>query len=169
MKHKFLLLFVCLQFPGKALCDYIPNKSDSLVIEGLEYYKAADYQTALDRFDSALRFNPEEALFFTLRGIAKIALGRYQESLEDFDRSLVLRPGEIEPRIYKGIALYKLHRYQAAINYFNQVIDGYPGFFCLAYRYRGRILEQRGERQEAALDLALADRIEGDYLLKLPF
>lgn len=58
--------------------------AEELLNQGLEKFKAKNYQGAIANYDSALRLNPDYAIAYYNRGLAKSGLGDKQGALSDF-------------------------------------------------------------------------------------
>ena len=108
---------------------------------------AGDMQRALGLVDKAMRIEPKEALFPTLRGEIHKRRGRRREALRDFDRALALNPDYYLPRVQRGLLERELGRQTAAERDLEASIALLPT--AEAYYGLGLIAEQRGRTREA--------------------
>jgi len=109
--------------------------------------EAGDMQRALALVNKAMRIEPKEALFPTLRGEIHKRLGRRREALRDFDRALALNPDYYLPRVQRGLLERELGRQAAAERDLEASIALLPT--AEAYYGLGLIAEQRGRTREA--------------------
>ncbi|WP_171816223.1 tetratricopeptide repeat protein [endosymbiont of unidentified scaly snail isolate Monju] len=108
---------------------------------------AGDMQRALGLVDKAMRIEPKEALFPTLRGEIHKRRGRRREALRDFDRALALNPDYYLPRVQRSLLERELGRQTAAERDLEASIALLPT--AEAYYGLGLIAEQRGRTREA--------------------
>lgn len=76
------------------------------------------YESAVKRFDSALRLGAPYALSW--RAAALLKLGRSEEALSQLDSALALYPRDLEAYVWRGEAKRALGRYQDALKDLNE-------------------------------------------------
>jgi tetratricopeptide (TPR) repeat protein len=95
----------CMQADGQdaivACSDIIGAGSDreaswAYFDRGRAYFHAKLYGSAISDFIDFLRYNPDNAGAFTLRGRAFLAMGDYDHAVNDFDSAADLQPGSAD-------------------------------------------------------------------------
>jgi tetratricopeptide (TPR) repeat protein len=76
------------------------------------------YESAVKRFDSALRLGAPYALSW--RAAALLKLGRTEEALSQLDEALALYPRDLEAYVWRGEAKRALGQYKAALKDLNE-------------------------------------------------
>ena len=112
-----------------------------------------DKQGAISDFDKAIAINPQVALAYYNRGIAKSALGDYHGAIRDFDKAIAINPQFAEAYNNRGSAKSALGDYQGAIRDFDKAIAINPQF-AMAYINRG--ITKSGPKQWMIADLSKA-------------
>ena len=69
-----------------------PITADSYVTMSLNYYRAGDFDAAIEMSERAIVLAPDNAAAYNNIGAAYSALGRWREAIGAFDRALQLRP-----------------------------------------------------------------------------
>jgi predicted Zn-dependent protease len=67
-------------------------------------FKKGELETALAKVNQAIRIEPKEASFYSLRGEIKVAKGQDKAALKDLDRAVVLNPDYYRPLLVRGMA-----------------------------------------------------------------
>lgn len=127
------------------------SETTSLVtfLTGMLRYKAEDYQTAIDRFEQALKRYDNSSLvnqsnlLFSL-GTSYLAPGNYNSAISYFDKVIEITPQAAEAFINRSTAYYGLRDYQRAAQDLDKAIEIDPQS-SMAYSNRGnihRILEE---------------------------
>ena len=88
MRKIILILFVMML----SACGPNPEKSDQLVEEGqmLVYY--AKYSEAIDKYNEAIKYNPDNFEAYYYRGNARVSLRLYKEAEEDYTKAIKINP-----------------------------------------------------------------------------
>ena len=72
------------------------------------------YEKAIADFDRALDLHPQNADFYSNRGLAKSSLGHYEEAIADFDTALDLNPQHAHAYSNRGLAKSRLGQHEEA-------------------------------------------------------
>ena len=103
--------------------------------------------SALAKFDEAIRIEPREASFYSLRGEIKVAKDRDKAALRDLDRAVALNPDYFRPLLVRGLARREVGALQGASDDLQRSVALLPtaeGYYGL-----GRVAQLSGERQQA--------------------
>ncbi|NER82041.1 MAG: tetratricopeptide repeat protein, partial [Leptolyngbya sp. SIO1D8] len=117
---------------------------------GAALVKLKKYDEAIDRYDRAIKLQPNNSLIWRKRGFALQELKRYEEALVCFDRAIELDPDVSWVWGQRGFALLNLERYEEALVCFDRTIELDPDY-SWAWGKRGYVL-QGLKRYEEALD-----------------
>jgi tetratricopeptide (TPR) repeat protein len=101
-KSQYFLLSLLL---SSTLLVGIPARgetSKSLLQQGLDALENRHYAKSVELFDKTLKEQPDLALAYLKRGIAKLKLYQKQEALKDYDRSIQLDPQSIDAYVKRG-------------------------------------------------------------------
>ena len=110
-------------------------------------------------YSEAIHFDPQNALAYNNRGIAKAKLERYHSAIEDYDEAIRLNPKYSTAYKFRGSAKAKLKEYEDSIKDYDKAISIDPKY-TWAYINRGQAkLELRGIKEsrsdfQTALELA---------------
>jgi tetratricopeptide (TPR) repeat protein len=85
------------------------NESESWIKRGNVLLGVRRYEEAIERYDRAIRLNPNSSKAWNFRGIALLQLGRYEESIASFDKALEINPDYLEAKTNRDIALKELN------------------------------------------------------------
>ena len=85
------------------------------------YFQRANFRVALGKYEKAiadfgraLDLHPQNAAFYSNRGLAKSSLGHYEEAIADFDRALDLHPQNAHAYSNRGLAKSHLGQHEEA-------------------------------------------------------
>ena len=95
-------------------------------LRGNAFYRAGDFQNALEEYDAAFALSPGEPAILNNRGAALNHLKRHEEALADFNRSLYLRPDHPDTLYNRGASLARLRRYEEALADYNRSLELRP-------------------------------------------
>jgi tetratricopeptide (TPR) repeat protein len=125
---------------------------------GLRYFKAGNYQEAVNEYSKALQLDSRDVATYYNRGIAYDNLKLYQQSISDFDKAINLISDnsrlasfDSQTYAYRGIVYNKLANYQMAISDFNKAADLDPRSPHVYYN-RGFAYHKLSKYQEAIND-----------------
>ncbi len=122
--------------------------------KGVVALKKGAARAALALADEALRIQPREALFFSLRGDALRKLDRPGKALRAYDRAVELNPDYFAFHVDRGLALRGLGRDARAQQDFTHSIELLPT--ATAYYALGRMAADRGDEATAVEYLRVA-------------
>ncbi|MBB6217782.1 tetratricopeptide (TPR) repeat protein [Anaerosolibacter carboniphilus] len=131
------------------------NKFDSNKISAYMYNEMGyrlqldgDYQKALEYYNKAISFDPNNDAAHNNKGWVLVDLYRFEEALESCNRSIALEPNDVPPYINKGNALLGLERYTEAIESYNKAIQ-LDASVKFSYYGKGKALIALGKYEEA--------------------
>ncbi len=120
------------------------------------------YERAIADFDAALTLNPQSAMAFANRGVARKRLGQTQPALDDLNTAVELDPKNAVARLNRGGVYAELKLYDDAIKDLDAAIALQPSNGLFLYS-RGLIYEERGDLDSAKNDFKAALRLSPDY------
>lgn len=132
--------------------------SDNLQTVGFNLEKQ-DLNKAIETYDLALKFNPENGFVWNNRGAILDKLNRYEEALESYNRTINLKPGFVEAWNNIGVALANLGRYDEAIIYHDKAIELRPDFSYAWYK-KGCTYFLMGDKEKCITNLQKALELE---------
>ncbi|HEC17359.1 MAG TPA: tetratricopeptide repeat protein [Sedimenticola sp.] len=115
--------------------------------EGLKALKEGDEQRALDLADKAIRIEPKEALFYSLRGDVYFKQKRYRDALEEYARALKHNGDYFRFYLERGLTLEKLGRRKGARRDLKKSAELLPT--AVAYNALGRLALESGNKGQA--------------------
>ncbi len=121
-----------------------------------------DRLSAISFYSRALFANPEYALAYYNRGVAKSALGRREEAIADYDGAIRINPEYASAYNNRGVAKSELGRREEAIEDYDEAIRINPDH-ARAYNNRGIAKSALGQHEEAKADFDEAVRIDPSY------
>lgn len=156
---------------AKIVCEQVlaqqPNDADALHLLGDIALQTNNPQDAVELFNRAINSNPQQATFYTNRGLALHALERWDEAADSYDRAIAIKPDYASAYINRGNTLQVLGRWDEAIDSYSCAIALKPDF-AEAYFNRGNTLQALKRWQEAVEDfdcaIALKPTLADAYL-----
>lgn len=115
--------------------------------EAQKLVEKGDLKTALLKVDEAIRIEPEEAAFHTLRGEIRTAQKDGRGALKDLDRAVQLNPDYFRPLLIRGIARRQVGDTNGATRDLERSVELLPT--AEGYLGLGLVAEQRGSRDQA--------------------
>lgn len=120
------------------------------------------WEEALDDFNEALRYLPEDVRTLARRGTTLILLQRFEQALTDLNRALVLDAKDSWANAVRGEAYRRLGRYEEALADLNRAIAlDEKNSWALAMR--GEVYRQMGRYQEALNDFDRSIALDENY------
>ncbi len=140
--------------------------------EAREAVKQGDLGSALSKVNKAIRIEPDEAAFYSLRGEIQSARDNDKAALKDLDRAVALNPNYFRPLLVRGIVRREVGDNSGASRDLTRSIALLPT--AEAYLDLGRVAEADGQRRQAiayfrkaAGSQSTAGRLAGKRLVRL--
>jgi tetratricopeptide (TPR) repeat protein len=96
--------------------------AQDLKSRGVQKATRGDRTGAIEDYNQAIRFNPNDAEAYYKRGNVNYDSGKLQEAKEDYSQALRLNPNHANAYYNRGLANYDLHEYQAAVDDYTEAI-----------------------------------------------
>ena len=103
---------------------------------GVAHSALREFENAIEHYDSAIAYNPDDEKALNNRGVAKAALERREEAIEDYDEAIRINPEYEVAYNCRGNAKGHLGRREEAIADYDAAIRINPGY-VEAYKNRG--------------------------------
>lgn len=128
-------------------------------IRGLNSQNNEEYYEAISYYNSAIKLNPNDAVYYSNRGYVKGKLAQYKEALKDYDMSIKLDPNVALSYNNLGHAKSKLKRAEEALKDYEMAITLDPNK-ALYYSNRGAIKGELKQYEEAIKDFDMAIKLD---------
>jgi len=147
-----------------------PGRSDWWFLQGYALSRQGQHGAAIESYQQAIRFSPEDEGSWLALGRSQRALGRSEAAIKTYRQALRYRPESV--RAYLGLADAYLEQgrpdlaianYRESVRYDRESVHGW---FGLAASYRVTGQSERADEASIALrklDAAAADRLEKQY------
>jgi tetratricopeptide (TPR) repeat protein len=122
-----------------ALLEKKHDSSDALHMLGLMAFDRKEYQRSVDLIDKAIAINPDNAAYYSDRGLALQRLKHLDQALESYDTAIAIRKDIAIIHLNRGNALKELRLLDAAIESYDNAIAIKPDY---ATAYWNKALEQ---------------------------
>jgi predicted Zn-dependent protease len=135
-------------------------------------FKKGDLRTALSKVNRAIRIEPKEATFYSLRGEINVARDRDKQALKDLDRAVVLNPDYYRPLLVRGMARRQVGALKGANRDLERSVallptaEGYYGLGRVA-QLDGRSDKAVAYYRKAATSQSKAGSLAGKQLARL--
>ena len=86
--------------------DVDVKKSQSHYQMGLEFAQLSLFKNAVDEFDLAIKFNPNNPDIYRKKGLILFGMGRYDEAKTNFERAISLNAKDTQAYINLGMVNY---------------------------------------------------------------
>ncbi len=130
---------------------------------GDQYYRAGDYQKAVDAYTEYLRMQPRDIKSIYNRGRAYEELGQHEEALADFRK--VIKEDPLNVSGHLSIAndyYYRLKDYENTI-FFCEKVLGLDENNAFAHTLKGKAHQKLGQLEEALSSYNAAISINGEF------
>ena len=123
---KYFLLFLIILNVNYIYSLELKTKVDSIMMEGIRYYDAGDYNKSIEFYNKALDIEPSNPKVFAERGMSYFMLKEYKKSIEDCKKSLDIdnkKPSSVT--VYNTLANSYDHdgQFEKAIKVFDEAIS----------------------------------------------
>ena len=95
--------------------DVNNKKSESHYQLGLEFAQLSLFKNAIDEFDLAIKFNPNNPNIYSKKGLVLFAMSLYEEAKTNFEKTIKLNPQDTQAYINLGIVKYKSKNNKGAL------------------------------------------------------
>ena len=119
-------------------------------LQGLSKLNEREPEASIEHFNNAIRTNPQHAIAYLWRGVARYGLGKYQESIKDFDKSIEINPNNYDVYFWRGRAKLATQKTEEAIDDYKKLVEIDPQNRIRALILQAAIQEKKGQ-YEAAL------------------
>lgn len=138
------------------LKNQFPNTSKPFFLEGYFYYRAKEYEKAIEAFRNGLLYEPSNPGATQMIAFLHAQLNRHEDAVQWYKKTLEIDPKAQNARHRLGQSLDKLNRYEEARQAFEQELQNRPdnaiAHYDLANRY---FAEDRLEEAKEHLQLAM--------------
>ena len=107
------------------------KESESHYKLGLEFAQLSLFKNALEEFDLAIKFNPENPNIYRKKGLILFGMSRYEDAKINFEKALSLNPQDAQAQINLGMVHYTsgnkneaLKNWESAVTLNNDDNDG---------------------------------------------
>ncbi|OKH52592.1 hypothetical protein NIES2101_14280 [Calothrix sp. HK-06] len=142
------------------------SKLDDFYVKGLNKYRQANYQGAIEDFNAAIKMNPKASKAFFDRGNVYYDMKNYKQAAADYSQAIQINPEFTNALLARGNVYYQSGDMQAAISDYEKVIS-LDKNNADAYNNRGRIRMNQGNLKAAIADfnqsIQLNPRFAGAY------
>lgn len=148
--------------------DQYEQKLNALLAEGDSLATISQYDASLEKFNEALKIDPNSYAAYNGRGMAKNGKGKYYEAIADLNIALEIAPDGSRAFNNRGLAKFYLGDNKSALEDYTEALKLDTAFF-VAYKNRGLLLYREKKYAEAEADFvkAMALRPEdGDSYFK---
>ena len=139
-----------------------PRHVEALHFLGVLAYQSNNPQKAVELIGLAIDINPDQADFYSNRGLALQDLRRLDEALASYDNALALEPEYAEAYCNRGNVLKDLNQLTEALASYARAIVIKPDF-AQAYSNQGNVLKDLKRFDEALASYACALALNPGY------
>ena len=161
MMRKGLLIAALLATTGCATWKAGSVRWPAPMTDGYALYQDAQYVSAHDAFDEAVRLHPGQADAYANRGVTKLRLGNVNGAIADLSTAIALAPQDAVHFYNRGNALVAAREPAIAIGDYTRAVEINP-LYARAWFNRGTAYALAGEPQAAATDWRHAVEVEAD-------
>jgi tetratricopeptide (TPR) repeat protein len=119
-------------------------------------------EAAIESYDEALKYKPDDSATWSLRGISLDNLGNYEAAIASYDKALKHKPDDYFTWYFRGNSLNSLGYYEAAIASYDEALKYKPDEYVTWHR-RGDSLGNSGHYKAAIDSYDQALRYKPDY------
>ena len=151
---------------AQMICEEIlkslPKFCDALHLLGVIAYQTKNYQHAVDLLEKAIEILPNNATYYSNRGIVLQDFTQLDAAMACYDKVILLKPDCAVTYYNRGITLQKLgHLHSAIVSYDNAILHK-PDYFE-AYYNRGNSLKALHQLDAALFSFNIAILFKPDY------
>ncbi len=138
-----------------------PKHVDALHLLGVLSSQSNKHQLAADLIGKAIDISPNNAAFYSNRGIPLQQLKQLQAAVNSYDHAIRLKPDYAEAYFNRGLALKELKQFDAAVASYNMAISFNPQH-AGAFANRGNALQDLTQFEAAIASYDQAINIKPD-------
>lgn len=132
--------------------------ADDYFLQAGDKYKQGGYDEAIENYDEAIDLNPNYAVAYNNRGLARSKMGDKQGAFEDYSRAIALNPNSAEIYYNRGSVRADLGDKEGAFKDYSKAIALDPNLVA-AYNNRGNVRYELGDKKGAIEDYDRAIRL----------
>jgi len=134
------------------------KKAEALLINGIEYAKKNNFETAVKNYNAALEIRPDFAEAFYERGYAHSVKRRFNKALKDYNRAITCKPDFTDAILSRGSLYATIGDLDKAISDLDLAIKQRPDY-ADAYLVRGQVYLDKGDSIKSNEDFAKAKEL----------
>ena len=92
------------------------KESESHYQLGLEFAQLSLFKNALEEFDLAIKFNPENSNIYRKKGLVLFGMKQYNDAKMNFEKAINLNPQDTQAHINLGMVYYTSGNKKGALN-----------------------------------------------------
>lgn len=139
-----------------------PDKlAEIYCLKGDKEFAQEEYQTAIARYDNAIRLKSDFVEAYYYRGKAKYKLRQYKAAIYDYNKALSLKPDSARAYFNRGHAKFAQRQYDSTIVDYDMVLRLNPDN-ASAYNNRGLAKYKLGQHDAAIADFDKAIDLSRD-------
>lgn len=123
------------QYAVEPLTQFKANTPEFFTHQGDQYYKAGQYESAIESYNKAIALRPKFPEAYNKRGNANIKIGQHDKAIDDYNKAIALNPQYVYAYNNRGNAYDDKGQYDLAIDDYNVAIAHFEGY-ALAYYNR---------------------------------
>ena len=101
-----------------ASCGSNPEKSRIYLDKGMDYLYHSQFEEAIENFDKAIKYDPENHEAYFYRGCARNNILQREDALSDYNKTLELNPNYLQAYFNIGLYYRSINDYDMACYYF---------------------------------------------------
>jgi len=125
---------------------------DRLFIEGVDAFKASEWNTAMERFNQVLQAEPDHTGALNYRAQVYIIRREFDKAMADIDRAIALEPKQHRFACTKGLIFEHLGNAEKALEWYTKALDLKGGFHADSLTGRIAVYISLGEYAKALDD-----------------
>src|SRR5712671_2977116 len=139
-----------------------PEHFDALHLLGVIAIQTNQHRLAVDLIGRAIAINPNDAAFFSNRGVAFQELKLLDDAVASYDKAIAIRPGDADVYSNRGNVLQELRQLEAAVASYDKAIAVKPDY-AEAHNNRGNALQGLRQLEAAVASFDRAIAVKPDY------
>ena len=125
--------------------------SNLMMDEGTKFFQLGNFDSAIEKYNAALKLNPENSYVYNNRALAYHNAGNFKAALDDYSILIQLEPNLVNAYVNRGLIYMDLNDYNQALADFNFALSIDPNLIN-AYNNRGLTYYRMNEYDKALAD-----------------